>query len=730
MPWTTALKSTTRSAFTLERAYNEPKLALRGALGVAIVVFGALALGSPALATSAALGAFIAGTATFQRSYRPRPVLALGAAAGLSTSTFVGYLASPWPVLFVVVLGLWAFAAGLAWSLGPTAGVVAATTVSVMLVAVTLPSSVPQAAEHALVIAAGGVVQALLVLLLPVRRWGAQRDALADAYASMADYARRLRHDPFAPFDPEPLMTARSAAALTRGQARRRPSQLAGKRNPMERMRPVMAALADPRVGAAEEGPERDRAREILRATAEVLDAVAHAIRTGLPVAVPERTYRALAVPATGPVLGGPARQAALLLIGLLADTADSLEAPAATGRDAGDDEVGHLPRPSVPEMLPVAGHAVRRNWNRSSPVFRHALRVAVVAALGETVGLQLPFGHGYWAPLTAVMVMRPDFSQTYSRGVGRIAGTVLGVLVASVVLLVAGPGTWVCAALAVVCIAGAYTTMRTGYAVMSACVTGYVVFLLAMDGSGVFSTGEQRVGQTLLGGALALAAYALFPTWQTVRLPDRLAAYVEAGGRYAAAAVAVYGDPSTANRRAVRETLLDHRQARADLLTSSQQAAHEPVRHRGLRNSQVTSARSAMAALGRTALLLEAHLPPPQARPALEPVPGATRFAEVLRVETGRAAQSVRLEQPVDLSAVRQYYDAWALEVPLGPDGGTDPDAELDPDSDLGLDPDTDPDGGSTDPAHLVLRDAGFLVDALEGLQKALGGRPAPNDR
>ena len=706
MPWTTALKSTTRSAFTLERTYNEPRLALRGALGVGIVVFGALALGSPALATSAALGAFIAGTATFQRSYRPRPVLALGAAAGLSTSTFIGYLASPWHPLFVLVLALWAFAAGLAWALGQTAGVVASTTVSVMLVVVSLPSSIPQAFEHALVIAAGGIVQALLVVLLPVRRWGAQRDALADAYASMADYARRLRHDPFAAFDPEALMTARSAAALTRGQARRRPAELGGRRNPMERMRPVMAALADPRVGAAEEGPERDRAREILGAAAEVLDVVARSIRNGIPLPVPERTYRALAVPATGPVLSGPARQSALMLIGLLADTADSMESPTGAGRDA-DDEVGHLPRPSLTEMLPIAGHAVRRQWNWSSPVLRHAVRVAVVASLGETIGLVLPFGHGYWAPLTAVMVMRPDFSQTYSRGVGRIAGTVLGVLVASVVLLLSHPGTWVCAALAVVCIAGAYTTIRTGYAAMSACVTGYVVFLLAMDGGEVFTTARERVGETLLGGALALAAYAVFPTWQTVRLPDRLAGYIEAGGRYAAAAVAAFGAPSSASRRAVREALLDHRQARAELLTSSQQAAHEPVRHRGLRPSQIAAARAAMAALGRTALLMEAHLPPPQAKPAPAPVPGATRFAEVLREETARVAEAVRQEQPVEFSTLRPRYQAWAGQL-----------GQLEQ---LGSDAGDEGTGAGTDPARLVLLDAGFLVEALEGLEQAL---------
>jgi uncharacterized membrane protein YccC len=292
-------------------------------------------------------------------------------------------------------------------------------------------------------------------------------------------------------------------------------------------------------------------------------------------------------------------------------------------------------------------------------------------------------------------MVMRPDFSQTYSRGVARIAGTVLGVAVASAVIRLAEPNDWISSALAVLCIGGAYLTLRTGYAAMTACVTMYVVFLLAMDGAALTATGEERVAETLVGGALALAAYALFPTWQTVRLPDLLAGYIETGGRYAAAAVAAFGAPAAADRRAVREALLDYRQARADLLTADQQAAVEPVRHRGLLHSQVTAARSAMAALGRSAMLLEAHLPAPRTDPA--PVPGAARFAEALRAETARAAQAVRLDQSVDLSAVRPCYEAWAAELPA-------------------------PAAGSTDPAHLVVRDAGLLADALEGLQDALG--------
>jgi uncharacterized membrane protein YccC len=696
MPWLTALKHTARSGVQLERTVSDPLPALRAGLAVALVVFGTLLLSTPQLATSAAMGAFIAGTGSLQRSYRPRPVLALGAAAGLSVSTFVGYLASPWPPLFVLVLAVWAFGAGLAWGLSQVSGVVASTTVAVMLVVVTLPASVLGALHHAALIALGGVVQALLMVLWPVRRWSAQRDALADAYASLADYARRLRVDPFAGLDPDPLMAARSAAALTPHQARRRPPELGGMREPLERIRPVLAALADPRVGAAETGPERERTRELLAAAADLLDAVARSIRTGAPVDVPERIYRTFALPRSGPVLTGPGRQAAVRLIGLLSDTVDTLET--ASGEVAVPTHGPAEPRrPTVIALGPIAATTVRRHWDWSSPVLRHAVRLSAVSALGEAIGLMLPFRHGYWAPLTAVMVMRPDFSQTYARGVARILGTALGAGASTGVILLTGPGQWACATLAVLCICCAYLTTRTGYAALSAFVAGYVVFLLSMDGAPLAATARERIGETLLGGALALAAYAVFPTWQTVRLPDRLADYIQGNGGYAAAAVAAFGDPS-ARRRELREALLAARRSRSELVTASAQAEAEPVRHRGLRHSQLSGARSALAALGRTVLLMEAHLPAPDAPSA----PGAARFAEVLRTETARAADAVRAEQSPDLGDVRAAYDAWLGTVP-------------EPASDA---------AAEADATQLLLLDAGYLVEALEALQEALQGR------
>jgi hypothetical protein len=92
--WLRAFGEVVRSGLTIEETRLEPLLALRTAAGVAIVVGPALWLVSPAYAASAALGAYSAGGATFQRTWRPRKVIALGAGAGLALSTFVGYLAA------------------------------------------------------------------------------------------------------------------------------------------------------------------------------------------------------------------------------------------------------------------------------------------------------------------------------------------------------------------------------------------------------------------------------------------------------------------------------------------------------------------------------------------------------------------------------------------------------------------------------------------------------------
>ncbi|MFD9789685.1 FUSC family protein [Streptomyces sp. NPDC059070] len=632
MGWVRALRETARSGLSVERRRLEPAVALRGAAGLALVVGVSLAALGPAAAVSSAFGALQAAIATFQRSWRPRPVLALASGASLAVSTFLGYLVGAHSPFFLLLLAVWTFVSGLAWAVGPTAGIIASSNVAIMLVTVTLPTSLAAAAGHAALIAAGGVVQAALVVLVPIRRWGAQRDALADALAAVADYARRLRHDPRAPFDPGPLMTARLAAAVTPREARRRPAELHGSRGVAERIRPVLASLADPALGVPEEGRERDRVRELLGAAASVLDAAARAIRHGEEVRIPAPAAAALRTPDTGAILTGPASRAATRLIALLGDVMETAEGTGGAGAEP-------LLRPTVPRLVPVALRTMRAECaRRDSPVFRHAARVCAVAAAGYVIGQALPLGHGYWAPMASVMVMRPDFSQTYSRAVARFGGTLVGVAVATGIVQLTHPGPVLSITLAVLCAFLLYLLMRTGYAAASACVSAYVVFLLGTGGLRWTQTVPDRVLLTLLGGVLAMASYAVYPAWETPRLRTRLADWLAACGRYAAAVADRYADPA-APADEVRRALLDTRAARLAWEEALERARHEPVRHRGLSRAVADEAGHAVGQFGRIAMLMEAHVPERGA----DPVPGAAAFAEALREATGRGAREVR---------------------------------------------------------------------------------------
>ncbi|MFI7387456.1 FUSC family protein [Streptomyces sp. NPDC049813] len=769
MSWFRALKDTTRSGLTVERKRLEPLIALRGTVGLAIVIAISLSLFGPAVAAGSAFGGFQAAIATFQRSWRPRPELALASGASLGVSTFLGYLTGSHLFLFLPLLALWTFLAGLSWAAGPTIGIIASSNVAMMLVTITLPTTVAEAAGHAAMMAFGGLVQATLVILFPVRRWGAHRDALADALAAEADYARRLRHDPVAEFDPAPLMLARSAAALTPRQARTRPAQLRGTRGVAERIRPVLASLADPAVGVPAEGPERDRARELLAAAGSILDAAARAIRQGTPVAIPPGAVAAFRAPDTGTILSGPAQRAANRLGPLLRDVLETAGGtpdeepvtlpPAAALRrrltrprrrgvpspatpdltplaktaptpgdpappaeetapasrpsdpapppraDSPDPAPPHqnppppspspspptkpppprpLRRPSLFQLVPAAVRAIRREARPGSPILRHATRVCGVAVAGYLIGGALPLGHGYWAPMSAVMVMRPDFSQTYSRAVARFGGTLVGVALATAVVQLAHPGTELSAGLAVLCAGLMYLLMRTGQLASQACVAAYVVFLLGMGGEAWSQTVPERLVLTLAGGLLATLSYALYPAWETPRLRTRLADWLAALGEYAAVVVDHYAHPAGKACPDVRAALLKARDAHIAWQEAVNRAGTEPVRHRGLSNAAADDAAHALHHLGRVAMLMEAHLPERDATP----VPAAAALADALRTATRDGARALRERRVPRWQPVREALEAW---------------------------------DGEGVPDRVVRRGAGMLVETLEELSDAL---------
>ncbi|MER7150045.1 FUSC family protein [Streptomyces lydicus] len=417
-----------------------------------------------------------------------------------------------------------------------------------------------------------------------------------------------------------------------------------------------------------------------------MLDSAAHSIRRGTPVRAPSEAMEALR--GGEEVLRGPARLAAGRLSDLLHEVVETA--------DSGDPHAANAPalvRPSMFRMVPVVLRAMRRELTWDSTVLRHAVRLAGVACLGYLLGNALPLGHGYWVPLTSVMVLRPDFHQTYSRAVARYAGTLVGVGLATGVVQLAHPGAYLSGGLAVFSAGLMYLLMHTGYAVSQSFAAAYVVFLLGMGGEEWHQTVRDRVLLTLLGGALAMLAYVVFPAWETPRLLDRLADWLAANGRYAAAVVGSYADPGGGHRAEVREALLAARKKEAAWDEAFERAEHEPVKHRGLTRSAAQDAYEALKSMGRAAMLLEAHLPGRGVRP----VPEAALFAAALRADTARAARDVRERRAPGWERVAAALDSWE-----GADGGDDP---------------------------VVRRGAELLLGALEELTAALGRTPLERD-
>jgi uncharacterized membrane protein YccC len=326
----------------------------------------------------------------------------------------------------------------------------------------------------------------------------------------------------------------------------------------------------------------------------------------------------------------------------------------------------------------------MRRELYCGSPILRHAIRVSAVAAVGYLIGTALPFGHGYWAPMAAVMVMRPDFSQTYSRAVARFGGTLIGVALATGLVQVAHPDTALSATLAVICAGLMYLVMRTGQLAAQACIAAYVVFLLGMGGEAWDQTVPERVVLTLVGGLLAMLAYAVYPAWETPRLRTRLADWLLALGRYGGAVIGRYAEPGGGNLPDVREALLAARTAELAWQEAASRARTEPVRHRGLSRAAADDAEHALRHIGRVEMLMEAHLPERDATP----VPAAARFAKALRTATEDGARAVRERRVPRWRAVRDALADW---------------------------------DGEGVPDRVVRRGAGLLLEALEDLSDAL---------
>jgi len=178
-------------------------------------------------------------------------------------------------------------------------------------------------------------------------------------------------------------------------------------------------------------------------------------------------------------------------------------------------------------QRLEPAGHALRvrtylrygrRQLHGSLGLIGYAMRAAAAAALCVTLSRSLKMPNGYWAPMTALLVLRPTLRETLSRGLARGVGTLVGAGVATLVAAWLRPGEYLTAALVVLFAWGAYAARRVHYAALTTSVTACIVFLLALFGLPELPNAVHRIFATLVGGAIALTLAGLTGSIALVR--------------------------------------------------------------------------------------------------------------------------------------------------------------------------------------------------------------------
>lgn len=158
--------------------------------------------------------------------------------------------------------------------------------------------------------------------------------------------------------------------------------------------------------------------------------------------------------------------------------------------------------------------------FNINSEQFRYALRVALVLCIGVFLFQFFKMNHGYWIPLTIIIVIQPYYGATRKKGFERVVGTVVGTVLGGVVMMLPLSHWTFVILLAVVSFFVAYF-LRNNYKVGVFFVTVMMVVMMQLSQQASWDLIAWRVLATLTGAVLALfAGYVFWPVWEIQRFP------------------------------------------------------------------------------------------------------------------------------------------------------------------------------------------------------------------
>jgi len=162
--------------------------------------------------------------------------------------------------------------------------------------------------------------------------------------------------------------------------------------------------------------------------------------------------------------------------------------------------------------------------FNTTSHTTRYALRSAIAATLALFIFKWFHIDHGYWLPFSVMIVIQPYFGATFKKGRDRIAGTLLGGIVGSL-LLHLPTGLHIKEVILFFTFILMVYYLKKQYAIAVFIITLNLVLLFNIEMAYNDRIMITRAVCTIGGSLLAIASgYALLPTWDKKWLPSHLA--------------------------------------------------------------------------------------------------------------------------------------------------------------------------------------------------------------
>jgi uncharacterized membrane protein YccC len=642
-----------RTLTRFDTAKIAPAIAIRNTVGVVIPLLAGVVLGNPSAGAVAALGSLNVAYSDSQAPFRSRARSMLQASALVGFAVTIGAISAENFAGAVSAVTLWAIVAGLMVVWGERAGNLGTTTLVTLVVFAARPLTPVEALESGLLAAVGGVLQTLLSIgFWPVHRYEPERRIIGALYGTLAALAKSPAGQDASPPGANQFADADSILATLGSDQHIEAERFIFLLSQAERIRLALLTLRRlrKRIGRDPEGSDAaDLLEHILLASAAQIESIGAAIVSTTNAAITQEFSDAVAQFRRLDT----ARESAFLAAALR-DAGQQIDALAGQIRAVAGEPVSAEGKRGTRTLEPQTSAwqlaKLRANLTFESTAFRHAMRLAVCVGLGEAIGRSIDLERTYWIPMTIAIVLRPDFTATFSRGILRIAGTLSGLLLATALFHFLPPGRFSEIALLTFFVFVLRWIGPANYGVFVTALSAFIVLFIAITGVSPRSVIAARAINTVIGGVVALLAYAIWPTWERTRaapaLGDLLAAY---RGYFRAVIDAYSGVDGSGDRvdRARMKARLARSNAEALISRTAVEPGTSQERARLLRAMQASAHNFV-----RAVLAIESALDPEH---ATRPRPATLEFARDVEVTLQALADSLHSgKAPQHLSDLR----------------------------------------------------------------------------